>query len=179
MFAELQTAVFGLGLALVLLAAAALAYAYFQRQQAGLPAGAVIYSDSGTWFPQSDPLFDAELQLVGKPDYLIEQQDGLIIPVEVKSKPAPSAPHEGHVLQLAAYCLLVESNFGVRPSHGIIQYKDKAFAVDYTPELEDELLELLDEMRVTLYAADAGRNHEDWRRCAGCGLRHACYERLG
>jgi hypothetical protein len=37
---------------------------------------------------------------------------------------------------LAAYCLLVEENFGVRSPHGILQYRDRAFAIDYTDDLK-------------------------------------------
>jgi CRISPR-associated exonuclease Cas4 len=118
------------------------------------------------------------VQLVGKPDYLIEQKDGMIVPVELKSGRAPEEPHDGHVLQLAAYCLLVEENYGIRPDFGIIQYKDRAFAVDYTEELEDDLLDLLEEMREGLLEEDLERDHNDWRKCAKCGVRGHCYQRL-
>lgn len=175
---DLHISAFGLGLTLALLAVVAILYATSLRRKSGLPTGSVIYSDSGTWFEQAEALFDDHLQLTGKPDYLVEQWDGSIIPVEVKSGHAPAAPHEGHILQLAAYCRLVDAHFGQRPSHGIIQYKDKAFAVDYTPELEEDLLDIIADMRRDLFRADVGRSHEDWQRCAHCGLRRNCYERL-
>lgn len=147
-------------------------------QQAGLPAGSVIYADDGAWFPNDTPLFARDLRLVGKPDYLVQQHDGSIIPVEVKAKEAPAEPHEGHVLQLAAYCMLVEQQFGVRPAYGILQYRDVAFAIDYTEDMEEDLLNLLAEMREVMMANDADRDHNDWRRCARCGLQNACFQRL-
>ncbi len=147
-------------------------------EKAGLPAGNVIYTDEGAWFPNNTPLIARDLRLVGKPDYLVEENDGSIIPVEIKSKDAPQEPHEGHVLQLAAYCLLVERHFGVRPAYGILQYRDLAFAVDYTEDMEEDLLSLLAEMREVMFAVDADRDHNDWRRCARCGLQEACYQRL-
>lgn len=148
------------------------------RAQAGLPPGSVIYADDGAWFANDTPLYARDLRLVGKPDYLVQQANGRIIPVELKATDAPPAPHEGHVLQLAAYCLLVERTYGTRPPYGILQYRDVAFAVDYTQEMEEDLLDLLAEMRAIMYASDADRDHNDWRRCARCGLQEACYQRL-
>lgn len=164
--------------ALLLLVTAVYLWSRGLQQQTGLPAGDVIYTDSGTWYRNGDPLFAEDLRLVGKPDYLIEQKDGMIIPVELKSSRAPEEPRDGHILQLAAYCLLVEENYGVRPHYGIIQYKDKAFVVEYDEDLEDELLDLLEEMRDGLFGEELERDHNDWRKCAKCGVRTNCYQRL-
>ncbi|MCI0399333.1 MAG: CRISPR-associated protein Cas4 [Chloroflexi bacterium] len=168
----------GLGITLALLAAAAWLWARGQRAKSGLPAGEIIYSDTGTWFQQKEPLFSAELRLVGRPDYLVREPDGEIVPVEIKSGRAPAEPHEGHILQLAAYCLLVEENFGARPAYGILQYRDRAFAVEYTVELEEDLLDLLADMREDMFEEELDRDHNDWRRCAHCSLRDYCYQRL-
>lgn len=149
------------------------------RVQSGLPAGNVIYADTGSWFPTDKPLYAASLRLAGKPDYLVQQADGGIVPVEVKSGRAPAAPHEGHVLQLAAYCLLVAENYGQRPSYGIIQYQDRAFAVDFTSDLEEDLLDLLAEMHAARFEPELDRDHNDWGRCRRCGVRSYCDQRLG
>ena len=106
------------------------------------------------------------------------QADGTVIPVEVKSGPAPAKPWAGQVLQLAAYCLLVEVNYAVRPPYGILQYQDRAFAIEYSAELEDDLLDLLDDMRATAGDADVLPSHDQPRRCARCGVRDACDYRL-
>ncbi len=148
------------------------------RQESGLPEGSVIYTDTGAWRPNNDVLHAARLRLVGKPDYLVEQRDGSIIPVEIKSSLAPDTPWEGQVLQLAAYCVLVEENFGVRPPYGILQYKDRAFAVDFTGDLEADLLDLLEEMRVARDEVDPEPDHNEPRRCIACGVRAACNHRL-
>jgi CRISPR-associated exonuclease Cas4 len=167
-----------IGLALLLVVIAVWLWSRGLQQKTGLPQGDVIYTDSGTWYRNQKPLFANALRLVGKPDYLVEQHDGMIIPVELKSSRAPQEPREGHLLQLAAYCLLVEENYGIRPGFGIIQYKDKAFAVDYDEDLEDELLEVLDEMRDGFLEEELDRDHNDWRKCAKCGVRSHCYQRL-
>ena len=98
-----------------------------QRQAAGLPGGRVIYTDTRGWGKLEKPLFYAALELTGKPDYLV-QQDGQIIPVEVKSGRAPEAPYDSHIYQLASYCLLVEKTYGKRPPYGIIHYETRDFA---------------------------------------------------
>lgn len=172
----------GLTLSLALLVLALAAALFFRsrqlHRQSGLPVGRVIYTDTGAWHPNVESLYAQDLRLVGKPDYLVQQHDGEIIPVELKSGRAPAEPWEGHVMQLAVYCLLVEETFGIRPSYGIIQYSDRAFAIDYTADLEDELLYLLDEMRVALGEEEVDRDHNDWRRCARCSLNQKCYQRL-
>ena len=169
---------FGFGLLLLALAMIFLFRSQQLHAQTGLPQGKVIYADAETWFPNDDPLYDQRLKLVGKPDYLIEQDNGDIVPVELKSGHAPAEPYEGHVLQLAAYCLLVEQNFGIRPFYGIIQYKDRAFAVDYTADLEADLLDVLSEMRQDMFATAVNRDHDQWAKCNHCGVRDQCEQRL-
>ncbi len=149
------------------------------RHRSGLPPGDVIYDDTGVWFPNAETLVARDFQLVGKPDYLVKQPDGAIIPVEIKSGRTPDAPWEGHVLQLAVYCLLVDECYGVRPKFGILQYPDRAFAVDYTEELEEDLLDLLADMRDDTFEGELDRDHNDWHRCAQCSVRHRCVQRLG
>jgi CRISPR-associated exonuclease Cas4 len=148
-----------------------------QRQAAGLPGGRVIYTDTRGWGKLEKPLFYAALELTGKPDYLV-QQDGQIIPVEVKSGRAPEAPYDSHIYQLASYCLLVEKTYGKRPPYGIIHYETRDFAVDYTQELEQSLLELLTEMKRDQHKTDIPRSHEQAVRCKRCGFRKVCDQKL-
>ncbi|HSD83256.1 MAG TPA: CRISPR-associated protein Cas4 [Anaerolineae bacterium] len=148
------------------------------QTEAGLPIGRVIYSDTRGWQSIEKPLFSRTHRLTGKPDYLV-QQGREIIPVEVKSAPAPQAgPRRSHVLQLAAYCLLVEETYRQRPKYGIVKYADQMFAVDYTAALHTALLDVIASMRDDLARAEARRSHTEAARCAHCGYRHACEERL-
>jgi len=147
------------------------------RTRSGLPQGRVVYTDTGGWGRLERPLFSREFLLTGKPDYLVA--DGAdVIPVEVKSRRAPAQPYSSHTLQLAAYCLLVEECYGRRPHYGIVKYADRAFEVDYTPELEGELLATLEDMRADMAAGDATRNHDEPRRCRACGYRQYCEQCL-
>ena len=148
-----------------------------QRQDAGLPGGRVIYTDTRGWGKLERPLYNDLLGLTGKPDYLV-QEKGQIIPVEVKSGRAPESPYDSHIYQLAAYCLLVEKSYGKRPPYGIIHYENRDFAVDYTPELESSLLDLLAEMRRDELKREVERSHEQAARCARCGFKKACDQSL-
>jgi CRISPR-associated exonuclease Cas4 len=148
-----------------------------QRRAVGLPGGRVIYADTRAWGEVEQPLYDAQLGLTGKPDYLVEQ-DGQIIPVEVKSSRVGGTPHDSHVYQLAAYCLLVERRMGKRPPYGILHYPNRTFAIDYTSELEQNLLALLDEMHAQSRRKELGRSHDSPARCSRCGYRGICDQRL-
>jgi CRISPR-associated exonuclease Cas4 len=148
-----------------------------QRREAGLPGGRVIYTDTDGWGAIERPLYYSPLKLTGKPDYLVHQ-NGIIIPVEVKSGRAPESPYDSHIFQLASYCLLVEKTYGKRPPYGIIHYNDRDFAIDYTPELEIALMELLAEMRRDEIKNSVDRSHDQAPRCARCGFRDLCDQSL-
>src|SRR5687768_16891531 len=115
----------------------------------GLPEGELLYSDTG--FPigkisritrsevgekQEKPLVSKRYGLIGRPDYLVKTKEG-VIPVEAKSAKLPPSgrPFDSHIMQLAAYCLLVEDVLGANAPYGIIRYRDSEVQVHYTPEL--------------------------------------------
>ena len=166
-----------LALFLLILAIIFLRQSSVQRKEAGLPGGRIIYSDTRGWGKLEKPLFYTALELTGKPDYLV-QQNGKIIPVEVKSGRAPDAPYDSHVYQLAAYCLLVEKTYKIRPPYGIIHYENRDFAIDYTREMEAALIDLLADMKHDEHQKDVPRSHEQAGRCAKCGFRNVCDQSL-
>jgi CRISPR-associated exonuclease Cas4 len=152
-----------------------------QQKKAGLPAGRVISSDTSRWGAVEKPLYDAILGLTGKPDYLVDTggvDRETIIPVEVKSRHTGQAPYDSHIFQLAAYCLLVERQLGVRPPYGVLKYPDRAFAIDYTPTLESALLNTLEAMRSAEHRKEVPRSHNSPSRCARCGYRAVCDQNL-
>jgi len=160
----------GLGLWLLLRATAT-------RRETGLPEGRVTYVDTGAWDRCERPLFSRRHRLTGRPDYLVRTGKGLI-PVEVKPGAAPPQPYLAHILQLAAYCLLVEEQEGRRPPYAILKYGDRAFEVDYTSSLRAELLRVIDDIRRDLRARDVSRSHDQAARCSGCGYLQQCDQRL-
>jgi CRISPR-associated exonuclease Cas4 len=166
-------------LALLLFILAAVLYWQSRRTRkaAGLPGGRVIYSDTDEWGEVEKPLYDPVTQLTGRPDYLIKQKDA-VIPVEVKSGRVPDSPYDSHIFQLAAYCLLVEREFGKRPPYGIIHYGKRTFSIDYTKELENALLDMMTEMRKVERRKNVDRSHESAPRCRGCGYNRTCEQAL-
>lgn len=168
-----------LALLLLLIAGVVFWLAQRQRRASGLPDGRVTYSDTGLWNKVERPLYDPIAGLTGRPDYLVELDDGqTMVPVEVKSGRAPAAPHDSHVFQLAAYCWLVERTEGIRPPYGILRYRDRTFTIDYTPALEQELELLLNEIRQHDKRGEVDRSHHEAARCARCGYRDICNQRL-
>jgi CRISPR-associated exonuclease Cas4 len=169
---------FFIALLLILIGALIFWLGHRAQADAGLPIGHVIYSDTRGWQSIEKPLFSRTHRLAGKPDYLV-QKGHEIVPVEVKSSHAPNdGPRRSHVLQLATYCLLVEETYRQRPKYGIVKYADRMFAVDYTDTLRTELLDVIATMRDDLARGAAERSHDEAARCAHCGYRHACPERL-
>jgi CRISPR-associated exonuclease Cas4 len=148
-----------------------------QQQATGLPGGRIIYSDTRAWGAVEKPLYDSQLDLTGKPDYLVTQA-GIVIPVEVKSSRAPAEPYDSHIYQLAAYCWLVEKTYGQRPPYGILHYPGRTFAIDYTPQLEAALKEHIAQIRILERHGEADRSHNLPERCARCGFRNHCDQRL-
>lgn len=151
--------------------------AQWTRKRAGLPRGRVVYVDNTELRRLEMALYDPLTDMTGRPDYLL-QKDGELLPVEIKASLAPNWPYHSHVMQLAAYCHLVEAVYGKPPSRGILRYKDRSFSVDYSPELEDQLMELVAEMRRAEKLGTADRMHTYSARCGACGHRGRCDQRL-
>jgi CRISPR-associated exonuclease Cas4 len=168
---------FTLALILLLLGGVALVRSTRLRQKSGLPAGRLVYADSADWRPTSQALYSATYQLTGKPDYLVETGDA-VIPVEVKSSRAPKIPYLGHLLQLAAYCLLVEETSGRTPPHGLLKYADALYEVDFSQELRRELLATMAGIRQARLSENVPRSHQQPGKCAACGFGDRCGEAL-
>ncbi|MCB0048662.1 MAG: Dna2/Cas4 domain-containing protein, partial [Caldilinea sp.] len=132
------------------------------RHASGLPAGAVVYSDTGAEQAVPAPLISRRYGLIGKPDYLIEARQGAartMIPVEVKSRSRPGTPPSGHILQLATYCLIIEDIYGTAPSHGVLRYADGSHTIAYTPDLRRAVLDAAEHIRAARTAPDVPRSH--------------------
>ncbi|MCB0176895.1 MAG: Dna2/Cas4 domain-containing protein [Anaerolineae bacterium] len=168
-----------LALILLLLGWLSLRQAATVRRKTGLPEGRLVYVDHHRrdWQPNDKPFYSATYRLVGKPDYLVETLHG-VIPVEVKSGAAPDVPYLGHLLQLAAYCLLIEDTTGRQPPHGWLRYADALFEVGYAPELRTELLDTLTAIRRDRQVNNVSRSHDQVNKCRACGLNYACDEAL-
>lgn len=115
--------------------------------------------------------------LSGRPDYVIKVGENLI-PVEEKTGRTPRGPLFSHILQVAAYCLLIEESTGKAPPYGIIKYPEHEHEIDYNEDLKRILVEKLSEMRRIMEEGEAHRNHNRPGKCAHCSRKHICPERL-
>lgn len=162
---------------LALTGTALLWWSRHMRAQSGLPAGEVVYSDTGAEQVVLEPLVSRRFGLVGKPDYLVEVRRGgqqLVVPLEVKSRNRPAAPNAGHILQLAAYCLIVEDHYGQRPPFGYLRYADATLTIPYSDVLRDEVLQAAEAIRAARRADNIRRSHTSPARCEHCGYLVAC-----
>ena len=165
-----------LGLALLLLALLLGIWATRLRRATGLPWAPVVYRDTGGHAPEK-PLMAKRIGLVGRPDYLLSVR-GCTIPVEVKPGRRAGRPYESDLMQLAAYCVLVEETSGVAPPYGLLRYAEHTFRLNYSEQLREDILAILDEMRDALADVDCERSHDDARRCWGCGFYEQCDQAL-
>jgi len=145
------------------------------RQKNGILSGEVIYSDLDRPAPV---LYSRSLALSGKPDYLVRDRDGGVIPVEIKSGRAQE-PHRGHMLQLAAYCLLVEENYNVAVPYGILVYADRRqHKIEFNKHLRADLVKTIEEMRRAPEGRPPERGHRQRKRCRSCSFYRSCSSRL-
>ncbi|HEY7407460.1 MAG TPA: Dna2/Cas4 domain-containing protein [Gemmatimonadaceae bacterium] len=134
--------------------------------------GRVVASDSVVARP-SRALRSAHHGIVGKPDYLVEER-GRIAPVELKPSRESDSPWLRDVVQLAAYCLLLEEIEPRFAGYGYLRYAHRTFRIDFTDRVRGELLRTIADMRADLSAEDVSPNHHDPRRCARCMLVRVC-----
>jgi len=166
--------------ALLLLAIGAILLAASSRfgRKTGMPRGKVAYADASG--QAQEPFISKRLLMAGKPDYLMKDRNGDLIPVEVKSSNAPRAgrPYESHLMQLAAYFLLLEDVLQRPVPYGLIRYRNRTLRVANTDDLRSRLMDVIAQMRRLMARDVARRNHNRPQRCSRCSVAHACDERL-
>lgn len=148
------------------------------RRATGIPWTRIRSSDTSGWRRPDQPLLSRRYGVVGQPDYVLETRHGLV-PVEVKPQRRARTPYPSDLLQLAAYCLLIEDTTSTAPGYGLLRYADQTFRLPYTDQVRTDLLDLLAEMRADQFADDVPRSHDEPGRCRGCGVAYACDDRLG
>jgi CRISPR/Cas system-associated exonuclease Cas4 (RecB family) len=159
-----------LPLVLLLLGLALLLAAAWLRRRSRLPAGAILTADTG-----AEPgrlLRSPRHRLYGRPDYLI-RRGRRVVPVELK--PSHRQPYDSAIMQLMAYCLLVEETYG-RPDHGLLVLRDRAVPIAYTDERRAALLDLLAAVRAAPPVPP--RSHDQPGRCRACAFAPVCTEAL-
>ncbi len=134
--------------------------------------GTLVATDAGS----STRLRSYRYRIQGRPDELRQTPDGRLVPVEHKSRSAPaSGPPRSHLVQVWAYCLLVEEATGRAPPFAVLRYADREFRVRWDAPARSELLEL----RQELDRPYDGRANPSPGRCARCSWVQGCDARYG
>jgi len=144
-----------------------------EKRTQGIPEGLIVYSDLNA---PAEPLFSRRFRLVGKPDYIVRQNHRLL-PVEVKTG-GQLRPQHSHVMQLAAYCQILEDVSGEFIQEGILVYNNVSYTIAFDPQLRFELNSVMTQMRGSLRHGANMRNHQEPGRCAHCSLRQYCDDRV-
>lgn len=147
------------------------------RASTGLPQGAVVFRDTTGWEPVSRSLVSHRYRLAGRPDYLVEEGAALI-PVEVKPTRTAAEPYESDIIQLLAYCLLVEEQEGRSPPYGLLIYAEQQWKFPYTRDARTLVLETLAALEEARMAREVARSHTHAGRCRACSQREHCTEAL-
>lgn len=159
-----------IGAGLAVLAIALLGLSLLLRRAGGLPGGEIVYRDAGD---EPALLRSETYALVGRPDYILRTRRGLV-PVEYKPSRAGREPYRSDVLQLAAYCLLIEETGQRFAGYGVLCTGSFTRRIPFTPALRSELLAAVDDIRSLSDAGDAPPNHHSDARCRTCSCRQAC-----
>jgi len=138
-----------------------------------IPDGRIMYSDLNV---PAKTLFSKRYGLTGKPDYIVKK-DNQYTPIEVKSS-SQNYPQKSHMLQLAAYCQLIEDNYKTFVPYGIIAYKNTNYKISFDPKLRFELESTIKKMRIVLKKKKVELNHNDVSRCVSCSMRSFCKSKL-
>lgn len=140
------------------------------RLKYNIPEAKIIYTDLDK---PAKPLFSKRFKVSGKPDYIVKSGERFI-PIEIKSTVA-GKPYKSHILQLAAYCLLIEEEFNTLVEFGIIEYANGSqYRIVYDVPLKFEVRKTLAAMRDYLNSGGLERNHESLAKCRACSFREVC-----
>ncbi len=139
------------------------------EKDAGLPKGAVIYSDADG---AGAPLYATRYPLLGKPDYIVLTPSGVHIPVDVKSGRAGRGPRHEDVLQVVVYLMILDDLYprDPAPRWGELRYANATYEVMDDPALRDEVLAIV----VAMQQIDAAFGQDDPEPPAGVARANAC-----
>ncbi|MCI4335735.1 MAG: PD-(D/E)XK nuclease family protein [Thermoplasmata archaeon] len=122
--------------------------------------------------PTRTTLYAPRYGLSGRPDAVRTLPDGRTVPVEIKSRNAPSRePPMSHRVQVEAYCLLLEETTGRAPPFGVLRYSDgREWRMPWDSTARAEVLNLLDAVRRRY----DGHATPSPAKCARCPWQPSC-----
>ncbi len=137
-----------------------------------LPEGELVYEDMDG---QGEALISDQVPLLGKPTYVVKLADGRLTPIEVKNTELNELKPAGqHIIQIAAYCLILEEYAELPPLYGIVRYSDREFEVEYTPALRKKVIRLLEEMALCNERQPPPLQKQKVTKCRACIFKPIC-----
>ena len=136
-----------------------------------LPEGKIVYQDIdglGT------PLFAKKYPLSGKPDYVILSPEGAPIPVELKLSSDAQEPQRSHIMQLAAYFVILEDLYETPPPYGLLRYAGHEFTIQNTESLKRKVLRRLVEMEQCDEGRPPALTRQTASKCRVCPFQPIC-----
>ncbi len=132
--------------------------------------GALVQVDLGS--DRGAPMRSERYRLFGRPDIVRRNAVGIEIPIEIKSRPRPpSGPARSHIVQVWAYCLLLEERTGRAPPYGVLRYGGGAEVEVPWGSVERGILR---ELRREMDRPYDGRARPSPARCARCRWAPVC-----
>jgi len=117
------------------------------------------------------------LGLSGVVDYVLVTRSGELVPLDIKWSEALKSPKTDHVLQLAAYALMLEESFGAMVKMGLLYYitsgGGRIFRIFMTSELRRRLESAVRDM-VDIIKRGPVNVRINKRRCISCNYRPYC-----
>jgi CRISPR-associated exonuclease Cas4 len=136
-----------------------------------LPEGKIIYQDVDG---RGTPLFAKQYPLSGKPDYVILSPDGAPIPVELKLSTDAQEPQRSHIMQLAAYFVILEDLYKTPPPYGLLRYAGHEFTIQNTESLKQKVLRRLAEMERCDEVRPPALTRQVVSKCRVCPFQPIC-----
>jgi CRISPR-associated exonuclease Cas4 len=138
-----------------------------------MPRGKVISVDDGNGITLTCP----KLELVGRIDVIL--RDGKwFMPEERKTTILEGkSPLDGDVLQVFAYCYLINANLGP-VQKGILKYQNQRFDLNFSQAATDSLIQVLQRIKSLQNEQNVNRSHQFRARCVGCRAHTICFQSL-
>ena len=112
-------------------------------------------------------IISSNLAIKGRIDRVKIEKE--ILPYEIKTR---EEVFESDKIQLAAYSLLLEDEFGKPIAKGIIETKNKQEEILLTPELKNRVLEIADKIREMKESSFLS----NFNKCKNCEIKDSCFE---
>jgi CRISPR-associated exonuclease Cas4 len=136
--------------------------------------GTITYMDLDA---PAKPFFSKKYRISGKPDYIVKKEKRYL-PVELKTG-SYDAPQKNHIFQLAAYCQLIEDNYGIFVPYGVLVYSDGyQFNIPFDPRIRFELEGTINDMRQVIKTGKIKTNMKDSFKCKNCSMREYCSTKI-